>query len=84
MGLQQFPDGSMLVSDVRAQHVSITDKDGRVTWEYRSDAATPHAVRMRCGDVLVSTWKQIRRVDRAGRVTWTLDGLKMAIKVREY
>jgi hypothetical protein len=71
-------------SKVGAQSVTITDREGRVTWNYKCDLAVPHAWRMRSGDVLLSTCKQIRRVDSTGNTTWTLDGLQNAIKVREY
>jgi hypothetical protein len=84
MGVQMLGDGRILICDVREQRVRLINAAGESDWEYLAGDNTPHATMTKSGDVLVSTWGSIRRVNRAGKVVWTRDGLRRAIKVREW
>ncbi len=84
MGANLLKDGQLLRCDVSAQRVQLIAPDDSVRWEYHADEPTPHATMTKSGDVLISHWKRIVRVDRSGRVTWSYDGLRQAIKVREW
>lgn len=84
MSVQRLRNGATLVGGVREHSVRFVSREGKVVWQHTMDGDTPHASSTPSGDLLVSTWQSVQRVDRDHRVRWTCKGLAQAIKVREY
>jgi outer membrane protein assembly factor BamB len=84
MGAQRLKDGTTLVCSVAEQSVAILSSGGKSVWEFQASGDVPYACVTRNGQILLSTWFRIQRVDREKREVWSYDGVSLAVKVREF
>lgn len=67
---QRLENGNTLVAEVTGNRVAEWDRKGKLVWEYAGLTNPYSAERLSNGNTLIAHGKDVRVVDRAGKVTW--------------
>lgn len=79
---QRLENGNTLVAEVSGNRVGEWDRKGTLVWEYAGLANPYCAQRLANGNTLIAHGKDVRVVDRAGKIIWKKDMTGLAHATR--